>query len=82
MHGAKCMLKPGMLGRRVGIVCEAKLEYPPQPLKEGMLYYIEDKCIRNGNETINRVIDDLLLIGCVQNRLNLLKKYKTALPAQ
>jgi len=82
VHRSEGMLKPGMLRGRIGKVSEPELLYPAKPLKIGMLDHIEDQGIRNGDESIHRIVDDLLLIRPVQNLLNLLKKYKSAFRAQ
>jgi hypothetical protein len=74
------MLKAGVLGRWVGVVCEPELLDPAHALKERMLNHIKYDRVGDCNKPIHRIVDILLLIGCEQNRVNLLNKYKTALP--
>jgi hypothetical protein len=80
VHGTQGMLKAGVLGRWIGVVCESELLDPAHSLKEWMLNYIKYGCIGDCNKPIHRIVDILLLIGSEQNRVNLLNKYKTALP--
>jgi len=82
VHRSEGMLKPGMLRGRIGKVSEPELLYPAKPLKIGMLDHIEDQRIGDRDETVHRVVDDLLLVGVMQNGVFLLNIPKSGLPAQ
>jgi hypothetical protein len=51
-----------MNGSRMNIIAQPKLLNPAQPLKIGMLYDIEYQFMRNGNETMNGIVEYLALI--------------------
>src|ERR1035437_655308 len=56
MHGSDCMLKPGMNGRRIDVMCQPQLEDPSQPLKPGMLNDVKNKWVGDGDQPVNRVV--------------------------
>jgi hypothetical protein len=80
VHCAQSMLEPRVLGRRIGIVCKSELLDPAHPLEVWMLDHIKNRIIGNRYKSVDRIIEILLFIGCEQNQVNLLKKYKTWLP--
>jgi len=82
VHGAQGVLKTCMLRRRISVIGKPELLDPPQPLEPWMFDHIKNEGVGNGDESVYRIIDDLLFIGCRQNRVNLLKKYKTGSTAQ
>ncbi len=57
---------------------QPKLQDSAQALEIGMFNDIEDQCVGDGDQPVNRIVDDLQLVRGVQNRLFLLKIHKTA----
>jgi len=82
VHRTEGMLEPRMLRRGIGVMGEAELQDPSQPLEIRVLDHIEDQRIGDRNETVYRVVDDLLLVGGMQNGVFLLNIPKSGFPAQ
>jgi hypothetical protein len=63
MHGSHRVMESCVKRTRVNKVCQAKLLDPPEPLKIGMVNEIVNNFERDGYETVNRVVEDLQLVG-------------------
>jgi hypothetical protein len=62
VKGAKTVLKTGMGRPRIDKACKAKLPDIPEPLKPGMFNEVKDKIVRDTDEAVNWIVDDLSLI--------------------
>ena len=62
MHRAKRMLETRVHGARINVIRQSKLFDMPQPLKVRMWNNVEDQVAWNGDETIDRIVDDFLFI--------------------
>ena len=65
VHCAKSMMKPGMNGSRVNQFGKAKLTDMAHALEERMLQQVEYQLTFDGNEPINRIVYNLILVHCV-----------------
>jgi hypothetical protein len=62
------MLKPGVVCTGINQVRHAQLLDMPQSLKVGVRYNIEDQLAFDADETVNRIVNDLLFIQGKQLR--------------
>ena len=62
VHSAQCMMKTGMQSAGIDQMSHPQLFDMAQPLDVRMLDQIKDKIRRNGNETIDRIINNFFLV--------------------
>jgi hypothetical protein len=62
VQGTDRVLESRVLRPRVHIMCEPELLDPPQSLKVPVLNEVEDQIGGNGNESVNRIIENFTLI--------------------
>jgi len=70
MGGSECMLKTGMSSTGVNKAGQSELSDPPQSLKIRMFNQIKNNVPGDINKTVNRIINNLFLIGCVRMHYN------------
>lgn len=58
------MMEPRVQSTWVNETCKTQLFDLAQTLKEGMLDDFEDQIIRNGDKTIDRIINDFVFVSC------------------
>ncbi len=56
------MLKTSRGGRGVDVVGQPKLLDPSQALEPGVFYHIKEEFIRNGDESVDGIVDIFLFI--------------------
>jgi hypothetical protein len=56
VHSPDRMMKTGVQGPGVNHIGHAQLLNPPQTLKPGVIYQVEDQVIAHRNKTINRIV--------------------------
>lgn len=63
VHGPEGMLEAGVVGAWIDKMSHPELPDPSQPLKGRVLYQVKDDLIPDLDEAIDRIIDDLELVG-------------------
>jgi hypothetical protein len=56
VHGANCVLEPGVLCPGVDIMCKSQLFDPAEALKVAVLDQIKDQISRDRNKSVDRII--------------------------
>lgn len=62
VHRSHRMLKARMKSSRINQTRQPKLPYPLQTQKVRMIDYLQNERIRNGNETVNGIVEENLFL--------------------
>jgi hypothetical protein len=63
MHGAKRVVKAGVVGAWVDQVAQAQLANSAKPLKVGVLNEVKNPLRRQRNKTVDRIVKKFELVG-------------------
>lgn len=62
MHRTERVVKARVMGTGINVIGQTELRDSAQPLKIRMLNEVENQVKRNGDEAVNRVVENLMFI--------------------